>query len=287
MNHHIYLEKSGILETSDDHFMIFTENESETESKDFPIFGEENPFFQFYLDEKENDSIALKISEEKKEKSIPKFIIQKDSNSLINKKRKRGRQKSEEASKKEKNKRIHDKNCSDNVLRKLQNHYISFILSFLNCILTNLKYEENKRFLKLDYNFKKKIKKENVKSLKNKTIGDIISNKISRKYKYEREDFNKQLCDEIKLNDSVLRDILSENYLLFFKKIYYKSINKISFGEYGLNKEIILPKKVKMYKDLLKDNEDKDSYNFDSKKINKCVARNFIPELAFSLNQKS
>ena len=279
MNHHIYLEKSGILEASDNHFMIFSENESETESKDFPIFGEENPFFQ--LEEKENDSITLKLYEEKKEKNIPKFIVQKDSNSLISKKRKRGKQKSEDANKKEKNKRIHDKNCSDNVLRKLQNHYISFILSFLNCILTNLKYEENKRFLKLDYNFKKSIKKENVESLKNKTIGDIISNKISRKYKYEREDFNKQLCDEIKLNDSVLRNILSENYLLFFKKIYYKSINKISLGEYGLNKEIILPKKVKMYKDLLKDNEAKDSNNFDSKKINKCVATNFIPELIF------
>ena len=279
MNHHIYLEKSGILEQSDDLFMIFTENKSETESKDFPIFGEENPFFQ--LEEKENDSITLKLYEEKKEKNIPKFIVQKDSNSLISKKRKRGKQKSEDANKKEKSTRIHDKNCSDNVFRKLQNHFISFILSFLNCVLTNLNYEENKRFLKLDYNFKKSIKKENVESLKNKTIGDIISNKISRKYKYEREDFNKQLCDEIKLSDSVLKNILSDNYLLFFKKIYYKSINKISLEEYGLNKEIILPKKVKMYKDLLKDNEAKDSNNFDSKKINKCVATNFIPELIF------
>ena len=279
MNHHIYLEKSGILELSDDHFMIFTENESETESKDFPIFGEENPFFQ--LKEKENDSITLKLYEPKKEKSIPKFIVQKDSNSLISKKRKRGKQKSEDANKKEKSTRIHDKNCSDNVFRKLQNHFISFILSFLNCVLTNLNYEENKRFLKLDYNFKKKINKANVESLKNKTLGDIISNKISRKYKYKRKDFNKQLCDEIKLSDSVLKNILSDNYLLFFKKIYYKSINKISLEEYGLNKEIILPKKVKMYKDLLKDNEAKDSNNFDSKKINKCVATNFIPELIF------
>ena len=138
--------------------------------------------------------------------------------------------------------------------------------------------------MKIDYRFKKKINRGNVESLKDKTIGDIISKEISRKYKYTRKDFNIILCDEIKKNDKVLSNILSENYLLFFKKVYYKSINKINLQEYGLNKEIILPKDVKMYKDLLKDNEGLDPNSFHSKKINKCMATNFMPELIFSLN---
>ncbi len=281
MNHDIYLERFDIFGTSKENFMAFQEYEIETENKDFPIFEEENPFFfHTILKEKEIEPKILKICEDKKIENFPKFTVEKYSDSLLNIKRKRGKK-----STSDKNKitmKIHGKNASDNLLRKLQNHYISFILSFLNNVLKNLNYEGNKRFLKLDYNFKKKIKKDNVETLKKKTIGDIISNKISPKYKFTRKDFNIILCDEIKKSDKVLRNILNENYILFFKKIYYKSVNKISLEEYGLNKEIILPKKVKMYKDLLKDNEGLDS--FHSQNINKCMAKNFMPELIFSLN---
>ena len=285
MNHHIDLESFGIFGTSEDICRTFQEYETETENKDFTIFEEKNPIFYSMLEKKEIDSIILKIFGNKKVKNSPKFMIEKDSDSLLNIKRKRGKKsESDKISKNKKRKKTHDKNASDNLLRKLQNHYISFILSFLNSVLENLNYEENKRFLKIDYRFKKKINRVNVESLKNKTIGDIISKEISRKYKYTRKDFNIILCDEIKKNDKVLSNILSENYLLFFKKVYYKSINKINLQEYGLNKEIILPKDVKMYKDLLKDNEGLDPNSFHSKKINKCMATNFMPELIFSLN---
>lgn len=77
--------------------------------------------------------------------------------------------------------KIHDKNTIDNVLRKIQVNYISFIVSYINDILTNLNYKE--RFYKLDYSFKQNINKQFVESLKTKNIGEIICNKISNKYK--------------------------------------------------------------------------------------------------------
>ena len=78
---------------------------------------------------------------------------------------------------KENKKKTHDKNTSDNLLRKVQVHYLSFIVNYLNDILKNLKYKQ--KFFNLDYDFKSNINKEYVENLKTKTIGEIISNKIS------------------------------------------------------------------------------------------------------------
>ena len=44
-----------------------------------------------------------------------------------------------------------------------------------------------------------------------------------------------------------------------FKNIYYKSNKLINLSEYGLNKIINLSDKVKMYQDLLKDIEKKNT----------------------------
>ena len=57
--------------------------------------------------------------------------------------------------------KIHDKHSMDNLLRKIQVHYLSFIISYINDILKNLNY--NEQFLKIDYNYKKTINKEKIK----------------------------------------------------------------------------------------------------------------------------
>ena len=143
--------------------------------------------------------------------------------------------------------RIHDKNTADNLLRKIQVDYLNFIVQFLNEILAFLNFRE--RFLKLSYEFKSNIKKEFVKSLKTKTIGDIICTQISNKYKKDHY-YNRYIYEQTKWN-KVLNKIYSQNYLLFFRKIYFKSERKINLKEFGLNKEIILSHKAKMYKDLV------------------------------------
>ena len=171
---------------------------------------------------------------------------------IIGEKKKRGRE-----IKGNKNKlKCHDKNSSDNLLRKIQVHYISFIISFINEILENLGY--NQKFFKLDYKFKFNIKKEFVESLKTKNIGEIICNEISSKYK-EDSNYNKKIYEQIKENE-VLKKIFSENYLILFRKVYYQNIHKINLSEYGLDKEIKLSKKVEMFNDLYNKINSKNQY---------------------------
>lgn len=196
-----------------------------------------------------------------------------ESTQLTKKKRGRGK-----APNLEKNDKIHDKFSTDNLLRKIQVHYLTFIVNFINIILKILNYEQ--RFFKLDYELKKNVNKKNFDSLKNKTIGEILCNKISIKYKKQNVNANFEIYEQIKDNE-ILKKILSENYIKLFKKIYYKSNKNINLREYGLNEEIILTKPVKMFKDLLKDNEALDINKEYQKNIIECAIQNYLPDSIF------
>ena len=167
--------------------------------------------------------------------------------------------------------KVHDKFSTDNLLRKIQVHYISFIVSFLNEILEQLDLKQ--QFLKLDYVFKKNVNMKFVESLKQKNLGEIICNKISGKYKKD-ENANLKIYEEVKKNE-VLNNILSENYLRFFKNIYYKNNKNINLKEYGLDKDIKLSKKVKLFDDLLKEKNASDIDKEYEKKINECAIQNY------------
>ena len=233
--------------------------------------------------EKTKTTNLNEILDIKKENSIL-FIINKgeniskeNSNNMTFIIRKRGRRKSLMND----NKFIHDKNSSDNLKRKIHVHFLSFIVSYLNEILKNLNYKQ--RFLQLDYGFKKNINNEYFKYIKKQSIGDIICNRISYKYKLEKKYYNKKIYEQIKENE-ILNKIFSQSYLNLFKNIYYKSNNIISLKEYGLNKNIFLSTKVKMYKDLLYNIKDLDINKQHIKKINECIGLYFLPELIFLQN---
>ena len=85
------------------------------------------------------------------------------------------------------NKKIHKSDSQDNLLTKIKVHYLSFIVLFLNDVLSNLNYKQ--RFLHLSHKFKikggKKPKKEKSEKLTDMTIGEIISKEISDKYKHK------------------------------------------------------------------------------------------------------
>ena len=178
-------------------------------------------------------------------------------------------------------KKKHDKNSSDNLLRKIQVHYLTFIVDYLNDILKSCNIK--KQFLKFDYKLKKQINKDNIEFLKHKNIGDIVCYmKISNKYKqYQDKSYNKKLYEIIKENQ-LLNKVFSENYLTLFKKVYYANKRIINLNEYGFNKEIILSDKVKTIKDLLlKNRDDQKMYN---NSINGCIIQNFLSNSIFSVN---
>lgn len=291
-------ELSTFLSQSMDNESYFHIVDTENEY-DFPLFTQESslnysnqaiePFQAFNhsdsLEEEEEKENKKLYYIEKNEKSLSsskifKFITKEennlsksDSSQILKKKRGRGRNGNIES-----NIKIHDKFSTDNLLRKIQVHYLTFIVNFLNDILSKMKFEQ--RFFKLDYGIKKNVNKKYVESLKNQSIAEIICNKISVKYRKQDEYANIKVYEIIKENE-VLNRILSENYLKLFKKIYFKSNNTINLKEYGLDENIVLSKQVKMFKDLLKDNEALDINKEYIKNIKECAVQNFIPDSIF------
>ena len=258
---------------------------NDSESKNDYIFKDEIgsifPFFPIInkdpIDwDKENKerNKSLKDNKEEEEEK-PQHLKEnaENSNKFVVKKIKRG------PKKKKDNIITHKSDSSDNCLRKINVHYLSFIVLFLNDVLEKLQYKT--KFYKLQYKFKTKINKTEFNSLKIKNIGQIISNNISDKYKFKDIEYNKKLFKKITNNkrNKVLENILSENYVELFKKIYFKSKNIINLVEYGLDKTFYLSNKVKMFKDLLLkcDTNSKSYY----RNMLTCIKRNFIKDLIF------
>ena len=259
-----YIEDNQLAPQYSDHLL----------KNDFTLTDLSNNNLLFHIDFYRNNLINsmeieknFLVDSENEQKKNLKFDIKKLT------KKKRGRR-----SKRNECERIHDKRAGDNIMRKIQSHYLSFIISFLNNILEILNYKQ--QFFKLDYEFKRNVKKNFVESLKRKTLAEIVCNKISIKYKHKDVNSNFIIYNEIKEN-KILNNILSENYVKFFKKIYYKSNKHINLEEDGLNKNITLSNNVKMFKDLLKKDGILNSNNEFKQNINECLIKNFMPNSKF------
>ena len=230
-------------------FPIETYNEGKN-SEDFPISeNQDSSINSFYenVNYKEN-LLYYNINTEKGNKTSIKVLFQLN-NILYNK---RGRPK--KSNQKNNVRKIHNKFTSDNLRRKIHVHFLNFIISFFNGILSYSGYEE--QFYKLDYYLNiKNVNKAYFNRLKNKNIGEIISGKISSKFKNKDKDFNFNLFQKLK-NDKILKKLFSQSYFLIFKVFYFQSKKKINLKEYRLNVEISLSEEVKMFSDLLERIED-------------------------------
>ena len=246
---------------------------------------EENKLNSFYEEDDENENKKLyfidyvkggnKLFNSVKVESKGENI----STNYSSRKRKRGKAKTKNDNRK------HNFDSNDNLQRKIQVHYLTFIVSFVNDLLKNLNYKQ--RFKNLEYDFKIKIDKISTKSLKNNCIGKIISNNsISEKYKTikcnEREKYNLKIYNQI-IRNKILKKILSEKYLDIFRKIYFKSERAVDLEEYGLSQIINLSDNVKMFKDLLLKDTGSISNNIYNKNLYNCIKKNFLPNLIFGV----
>ena len=77
---------------------------------------------------------------------------------------------------------IHSKLKYDNILTKVQRSYINFLIEFINAILSS-QWRKDLKFLFINSKIKKINKIEKRQELKEQSIGDIIKNEISDKYK--------------------------------------------------------------------------------------------------------
>ena len=239
---------------------------------------------------KQKSNISVQIKPEEVIKKVPNiFSVTKDDTKIIKQfiGKKKGRKL--DAEKKEMNKseqnseKIHDKNDKFNILNKLNVHSIKSLPKIINCFLDMLKYDKSKRFLYINSNFKKDVKKDSIESLKKKKLCDILTLNISTKYHRYSLDYNKNLYKEIK-NDprcEVLINFLDENFLFFFQNVYYKNERIINLQKYGVDAFLTLSKKVELYKDKIQTFEDdKDYIKLYNKCINECY---FDGKLIFQL----
>lgn len=170
----------------------------------------------------------------------------------------------------------HNKYFPDNILRKIQVHSINYIFDLMNELLYIKGYKE--KFLKISYNFKNAINKNNVMKLKQSSIGDIIKQNISKKYRTKYvEDIkrNNKLFNQVN-NDKFISQILNETYLFIFRNYYLKNKKEIKID--GLDFKL---KNIKTLEDLLKKNNDDNRY---MKMINEVIEKNYLPKKQFISN---
>ena len=219
--------------------------------KDFPIFhkpnNKNNIIINDFIDEM---TFTFESKSNSKNNSSKKNLFKLETQPQTIKK-KRGRA-SNDKDKKNKTKRVHSSTDFDNILRKLQVHFLSFIIHFINEILDEFyPNEKNIRFLNLSYEAKKNVKHDYVESLKKSQIKDILIFPPSTKYKiHNDENINKEIFERICESNSYLKHFFEITYLDLFNRYYIKNTKTFTFDD----KEIIF-KKASFFSDLLKANQ--------------------------------
>ena len=198
------------------------------------------------IDETEEDIVNV---EENERQNIAKKDIFKIKRLL-----QRGRKRKVKEEKR-KNNRIHRKNDIDNLLIKIQAHFLNFLINLTNDILkAEFGKDTSYNFKKIPYYIKKNVKYDFFHKLKNSSIEDILQMEISKKFKTFDKDINKETFNNIYGSSNWLDDFLKMKYTEAFI-FYYSNIkaplHKITFKD----KEIILSSKTKSFYYLLKKND--------------------------------
>lgn len=259
--------ETNLVENNDNHlpFYINQEKNSSLNSEILKIFysndmkdktqSNEIAYEDLYLIKKEQ------VLDKKIENTLPTSEDKLESNELnfFSKKNKMCNRKS-------KRKKEHSKFEKDNIMRKLNIHFISFIVKYVNFNIQKLISKHQPLFINLSYEFKKKINNTTFAELKNMNLGEILRNEGSWKNKrnliYER-DYNEKIFKSV--YKTSLKDLLDTNYIQFYREVYssssfvdkkyldiYKAPKNILFFDDFLKKEIQKDKiKGELYKERL------------------------------------
>ena len=148
--------------------------------------------------------------------------------------------------------------CSrDNIITKIQTHYLNFIVSFLNdCVLNILGEKKIKEFYFLNANYKEKSKssKKNLDKMKKSTILDILKNiDISGRYKRFDKNTNK-INVEALIENPYFRNIFEKKFLELFKEYYNKEkpLKELTI----FDKKVALSEGTKSFYYLLDENKE-------------------------------
>ena len=271
-------EKSFIDFNGDESFVYLGDDQS-----NLLEFDENNSFQYEFISSSEDKNKEKEMMFSNFESSPIKEVSEKEgseksskSDTSINSKEckklignKRGRKTKQESI--NKSKKSHTKNKADNIKRKIQVHFLTFLIQLLNAIMNKLNL--NYSFKDLDYDYKQNTKNTNLKEMKTKTIKQILLEApITTKYTQINKNHNKEQIKSIEENEEYLSKYLDNSYLYFFENIYYKNVKTINldllnnnFVNIDISQTVNTFEKINMFEknDLLYEkNLDKIAKNF-------------------------
>ena len=215
------------------------------------------------LNKKLNENVNLyTITKSTAEKTLSKIVISSPTKIFeIRKVKKKGRKKKYEIVYKDK---IHTKLNKDNIITKIKRNVYNHCLKFVNLLLSKSKNYKLKG-IKLHKNNNSIIiasKKEENLYLLDLPIKEILSNKLSNKYIYLHEDYNKDKINYIlRQNDIELNEVLNKTFREMLYLYCKDNTNDTTIFKYfkRLNDDL---------ETFIKENEDEDEdYINEYKKI--------------------
>ena len=152
-----------------------------------------------------------------------------------------------------KKRKSHQKSDFDNILTKIQIHFLNFVINLCNDAMKIIDKNQKQYFRPINYKFKRNISFNNIKKLKEISIKEILAQEISKKYKLVSKTINSEILALVVPSSQWLNDFFSINYLKAFSMYYNncKPLKKINFK----GKEIILSSKTKAFNTLLRKNK--------------------------------
>ena len=193
--------------------------------------------------------------------------------------KKRGRKKEKE-DKTKKSKKCHSSDDFDNIQRKIQVSFISFLVRFANDLLKNIFGQKTKyHFKDVDYELKKIVNHKYIEFLKKSNYSDIMKMRISPKNKRFSKFENKETLNKVCKYSPFLKKFFGNNYLYIFQKYYCTIINNKEEVDIDGFKVTLSPKTKTLYNLLIKNESNK-------KKFKSVVEDVYFSEINYFNNQK-
>ena len=162
--------------------------------------------------------------------------------------------------------KTHCKTDDDNVLIKIQVHYLSFVINMTNDLIDFIFKGKNDGiyFRQINYEDKKNITISHISRLKEFSIKDILQMKITPKCRKDGDYYNKNnynfILEQIDKDKSLnwINNFFNMNYMELFERYYLTKDKTTYFIIEG--KKINFSRKTKTFYDLLEKNGDDEEY---------------------------